>query len=344
MGIQLKDLLVKKEIDINYLKGKTVAVDAYNIMYQFLSSIRQYDGTPLMDSEGNITSHLSGLFYRNINFLETGILPVYVFDGKPPEFKITTLKGRKERKIAAKEKMRIALKKGSFAEARKYAQQVSRLTDEMIKEGKELLLAMGIPVIQAPSEGEAQASWMAKENVVYGVVSQDIDSLLFGAPRLIRNLSVTGKRKMLGQNRYVSISPEIIELEIMLKGLGITQEQLIWIGILIGTDFNNGVRGVGPKTALKIVKEHNHLNSIIKYIEKKYDYVFEEDPFKIEKFFLDPPITKDYDMNFKSPDKKKLIKILCERHEFGEIRIENALARLSKEVETKGKQKSLFEF
>lgn len=344
MGIQLKDLLYKKEINMNYLEGKKVAVDAYNIMYQFLSSIRQYDGTPLMDSDGNITSHLSGLFYRNINLLEAGIKPIFVFDGKPPEFKITTLEGRKERKIIAKEKMESALKKGSFEDAKKYAQQVSRLTKEMVEEGKELLQAMGIPVIQAPSEGEAQASYLAKENIVYGVVSQDADCLLFGAPRLIRNLSVTGKRKIPGKNVYVPISPEIIELNEMLKELDITREQLILMGIMIGTDFNEGVKGVGPKTALKLVKEYENLDKLIKIIEEKYDYVFEEDPYKIYDFFINPPLTKDYEIKFRSPDKNKLFEILNEKHDFGETRIENALKKLSKNIEIKGKQKGLFEF
>jgi flap endonuclease-1 len=344
LGIQLKDLMIKKEIDMNYLEGKKVAVDAYNIMYQFLSSIRQYDGTPLMDSDGNITSHLSGLFYRNINLLEAGIKPIFVFDGKPPEFKVTTLDERKERKVIAKEKMENALKHGSFEDARKYAQQVSRLTKEMVEEGKELLEAMGIPVIQAPSEGEAQASYLAKENIVYGVVSQDADCLLFGAPNLIRNLSVTGKRKIPGKNIYVPISPEIIELKQMLKELEITREQLILMGILIGTDFNNGIKGVGPKTALKIVKDYTDLDKIVKLVEEKYDYVFEEDPYKIYDFFINPPLTKEYEIKFKSPNKEKLIEILNEKHDFEEDRIENALAKLSKNIETKAKQKGLFEF
>ncbi|MFA5382569.1 MAG: flap endonuclease-1 [Candidatus Micrarchaeia archaeon] len=344
MGIQLKDLMLKKEIDLNYLEGKTVAVDAYNIIYQFLSSIRQYDGTPLMDSNDNITSHLSGLFYRNINFLEGGIKPIYVFDGKPPNFKTTTLDERKERKISAKEKMDTALKKGFFEDAKKYSQQTSRLTKEMVEEGKELLEAMGIPVVQAPSEGEAQASCMAKEGIAYGVVSQDADCLLFGAPRLIRNLSVTGKRKIPGKNIYASISPEIIELKEMLDSLQINREQLILIGILIGTDFNNGIKGVGSKTALKIVKENDDLDKIIALVEKKYDYVFEENPYKIQEFFLNPPLTKEYEIKFKSPDKEKIFKILNEKHDFEETRIENALARLSKNIETKVKQKGLFEF
>ncbi len=336
--------MIKKEIDMSYLEGRIVAVDAYNIMYQFLSSIRQYDGTPLMDTNGNITSHLSGLFYRTINFVEAGIKPVYVFDGKPPEFKIATLNCRKERKIIAKEKMDNALKQGSFEDAKRYAQQTSRLTKDMAEEGKELLKAMGIPIVQAPSEGEAQASWMAKEKIVYGVISQDADCLLFGAPRLIKNLSATGKRKIPGKNIYVPISPEVIELNEMLKELNINREQLILLGILVGTDFNNGIKGVGPKTALKIVKEYKDLEKIIKLVEEKYDYVFEEDPYKILEFFLNPPITKDYKIKFKSPDKNKLIEILHTRHEFGEKRVENGLARLSKNMETKVKQQGLFEF
>ncbi len=312
--------------DLRELRGKAVAIDAYNALYQFLAAIRQPDGTPLMDSKGRITSHLSGLFYRTINFVENGLKPVYVFDGKPPEMKAKELQGRLSIKEEAKRKYERALAEGRLEEARRYAQMASRLTSDMVEDAKKLLSAMGIPWVQAPSEGEAQAAFMASRGDVWAAASQDYDSLLFGAPRLIRNLTISGRRKLPRKNAYVEIKPELIELDKLLNALGISRRQLIYIAILLGTDYNpEGVKGVGPKTAIVLVKTRKDLKDILKSFPTAK---FPVDPEEIEKFFLNPPVTTEYKLEWKEPNEEEIIKILVEEHDFSENRVKNAINRL----------------
>ncbi|HEY9247084.1 MAG TPA: flap structure-specific endonuclease, partial [Candidatus Methanoperedens sp.] len=188
MGVDLGDLFEKKEIEISELKGKVIAIDAFNALYQFLSIIRQRDGTPLMDSHGEITSHLSGFLYRTTNLVEEGIKPVFVFDGEPPSFKAATIEERKKIRALAMEKWEEAKALGS-EDVLKFAQASSQIKGNMIEDAKRLLGFMGFPVVQAPSEGEAQASFMVQNNDAYAVGSQDYDALLFGAPVVVRNLT-----------------------------------------------------------------------------------------------------------------------------------------------------------
>ncbi|MEM4441430.1 MAG: flap endonuclease-1, partial [Ignisphaera sp.] len=254
MGVNLKDIIpssCRQEVDdLKALAQRVIALDAYNALYQFLAAIRQPDGTPLMDSKGNVTSHLSGLFYRTINLMEYGIKPIYVFDGKPPELKREELERRRTRKEKALEMAVKAYSEGLKKEAAKYAVQALYLTEPMVRNAKKLLEAMGVPYVEAIGEGEAQAAYIAKKGLAWGTGSQDYDSLLFGAPRLVRNLTITGKRKLPGKDIYVEIKVEVIELDKLLKALSITREQLIDVAILIGTDYNpDGVEGIGPKTA-----------------------------------------------------------------------------------------------
>ena len=184
MGVKLRDLTLRHQIELSDLSGKIIAVDAFNFLFQFLASIRQADGKPLMDSKGNVTSHLSGLLYRTINLLEAGIKPIFVFDGSAPTEKAAVQEAREVIREEARAKFAAALEKGELEEARKFAQQTSRLTREMVTESKELLAAMGLPWVQAMAEGEAQASFMANKGDVWAVASQDYDTLLFAAPRL----------------------------------------------------------------------------------------------------------------------------------------------------------------
>ena len=249
MGVDLGDLAIKHKSSVGEFSGRPVAIDAMNMLYQFLASIRQEDGTPLKDFEGRITGHLSGLFYRSAKLVSAGMKPVYVFDGKPPKFKEKEIEKRQKVKREAEMKWKKALAEEKIEEAKKYAQGTSRLTAEMVVESKELLSGMGIPWVQAISEGEAEAAWMVTKGICYASASQDYDSLLFGSPVLVRNLSITGRRKVPRQNRYVTVEPEKIILKETLEALGISREQLILIGMLEGTDFNDGVRGVGPNRA-----------------------------------------------------------------------------------------------
>ncbi len=340
MGVDIADLVEPEESSLDSFKGRTFGLDALNMLYQFLSIIRQPDGEPLKDSKGRVTSHLSGLFYRTTKLVENEIKPFYVFDGEPPEFKETVNKERRERRKEAKEKYEKALKEGKVEEAKKYAQQSVSIQDEMIDQAKELLDGMGIPWVQAPSEGEAQAAFMAQKGEAWAVGSQDFDSLLFGAPILVRNLTITGKRKLPGKKEYKEISPEKVELERLLDKLGINREQLVIMGILVGTDYTpGGVKGIGPKTALDVVKEHGDLRSVADEV----DWSFEEDPEEILEFFMDPPVTEDYKLEWKDPDEEKIKDFLCDKHDFSEDRVEKPIGKLKKD-RNKGTQSRLDTF
>ena len=329
MGVQISNILPKKEIELTSLSGKILAVDAFLWLHQFLSIIRQRDGTPLMDSKGRTTSHLSGLFYRSAKLLENNIKLVWVFDGEKPDLKTMTIEQRKERKEEAYKKWQQALSLGNLDEAKKAAQMTSSLTGEMIEDSKKLLGYMGIPVVQAPSEGEAQCAYMCKKALVYSVASQDSDSLLFNSPRLIRNLSITGKRKLPRQDSYIEVKPEIIELKNVLKDLGIKREQLVILGILVGSDYNPGIKGIGPKKALGIVKKEKTLDKVLKKIEWDYDTPAEN----IYDFYLKPPV-KDSDIKFKQAEPEKILKLLVDEHDFSQDRIEKVVKTITEAKRT----------
>ncbi len=321
MGVDLGDLVQKRKIEIKDLSGRWVAVDAFNTLYQFLSIIRQKDGTPLMDSTGRVTSHLSGLLYRTTNLIEARVKVAFVFDGEPPSFKSGTLRERAE----IREKASVAWE-DARAEGRdgfKYAQAASRLNSEILQDAMRLIQAMGLPFIQAPSEGEAQAAHMAERGDVHIVGSQDYDSLLFGAPRVVRNLAITGKRKLPKKNIYVEVEPEEIDLEKELARLGLTQKQLVEIGIMCGTDYNPGLQKVGPKTAFKLIREKGDLESIL---ADRGETI--EDFEKIRDFFLHPDVTDEYTIKIAKPRVDEILSFLVDERDFDRERVEKTASRL----------------
>ncbi len=321
MGVDLGDLMQRTEIEIKNLSGKWVAVDAFNTLYQFLSIIRQKDGTPLMDSTGRVTSHLSGLLYRTTNLIELGARIAFVFDGEPFHFKAETLQERHEvrsKAAAAWEKARSEGEDGF-----KYAQAASKINEEILEDAKRLISAMGLPAVQAPSEGEAQAAHMAANGDVYATGSQDYDSLLFGAPRVVRNLTITGKRKLPRRNVYVDVEPELIILEDELSRIGITRKQLVEIGIMCGTDYNPGLQRVGPKTALKLIKEHGDLESVLAAQNETIDHYDE-----IRDFFLRPNVTDEYNIKMSKPSIDKIVSFLAGERDFDTARVEKTAKRL----------------
>lgn len=342
MGLNIREIIPRKELEISILKGKIVCVDAFNTLYQFLSTIRQPDGTPLMDSRKRITSHLSGIFYRNVNLLFDGVKLVYVFDGEAPELKAKTYKKRKGMRDIAKEKYTSAKQEEDIESMKRYSSQLIRLDDEMIKESKELLEAMGIPTIQAPSEGEAEAAFLSRhKSEVYAAVSQDYDSLLFGAPRLVRNLTLSRRKKT--YSGYIEVKPEMIELDKVLNELGINLDQLICLGILVGTDYNpKGIPGIGQKKALEIVRKFKTPVMIFEEIQEKINNLPEEDKFDWKIIFelFHKPNVKNFDFEFKKFDEKKIKEILIKRHNFSEERIQKQIDKL-KEVKERSKQKGL---
>ncbi|MFP3946340.1 MAG: flap endonuclease-1 [Archaeoglobaceae archaeon] len=321
------EILEKEKVEMDYFTGRKIAVDAYNAIYQFISIIRQPDGTPLKDTQGRVTSHLSGIFYRISNMVEVGIKPIFVFDGEPPVFKRRELIERKERRAEMKKKWKEALDRGE-KDVKKYAQAAESIDDYIVESSKELLGYMGIPHVQAPSEGEAQAAYMCIKGDVNYTGSQDYDSLLFGSPKLARNLAITGKRKLPGKNVYVEVKPEVIDLQANLRGLEISREQLVDINLLVGTDFNEGVKGVGAKKALKYIKEHDDVFNALSALDLPSDNLQE-----IRNFFLNPPVEDDYSIRFNKPDDSKIIEFLCEEHDFSRERVKKASEKL-KELET----------
>lgn len=337
MGTAIGEILEREEISFDFIKGRVVGIDSYNIIYQFLSSIRGPDGTPLMDSEGNVTSHLTGLLYRTVNLTGKGIKPVFVFDGVPHRLKAETIEERKKIRTEAIQKHEKALREGNLAEAKKFGSRALKLTDKMVDDAKMLLGLMGLPVIVAPNDGEAQISQMAAKGHVFGCASQDYDALLFGAPIVFRNIAVSGKRKAPGRNFYSDIEPEKIELEKNLQLLGISRQKLVWLGILVGTDFNEKFPGIGPKKALALVKKHDSFYGIVKETGFEPSFDFQE----VEGVFLKPAFTENYKIEFSAPQKEKVKEFLCEQHGFNVERVENALKKLEATSSEKGLQSRL---
>jgi flap endonuclease-1 len=328
LGVDLRDLVPKRAIKLEELSAKSIAIDAYNALYQFLAIIRQPDGTPLKDNTGRVTSHLSGLLYRTSNLLELGIKPVYVFDGAPPVLKAVEIKRRMKVKEEALVQYERALREGRTQEARVYAQATSHLKDYMTEDSKKLLDLMGVPWVQAPSEGEAQAAHLARQGRADYCASQDYDSLLFGAPKFVRNITISGRRKLPSKNMYIEVIPEVVVLEEVLKECGITYEQLIDVGILIGTDFNpDGIRGLGPKTALKLVKEHGSLEQALPHVKNAE---FPVEPQRIREIFLHPKVTNEYRLEWRNPDVEGIVDFIVRGRDFSEDRVRKALQRMQK--------------
>ncbi len=336
LGVNLRDLIPKTTTDLTSLRGKSIAIDAYNALYQFLAIIRQPDGTPLKDRTGRVTSHLSGLLYRTSNLVDMEIKVIYVFDGVPPTLKEVEIKRRARVKEEAIVKYERALQDGRVEEARRYAQMTSRLKDYMADDSKRLLTLLGIPWIQAPSEGEAQAAYLVKKGDSNFCASQDYDSLLFGASMLVRNVTLSGRRKLPRKNVYIEVRPEIVVLDKVLRELGITYEQLIDIGILVGTDFNpKGVKGIGPKKALQLVKQHGSLEKLLPTLKKAE---FPVDLQRIRDIFLHPKVTDNYRLAWKEPDIEGVIQFMCGERDFSVDRVRKALGKISVGMrKTKGK-------
>jgi flap endonuclease-1 len=329
MGLDLKPLVKSSPIMISELSGKVIAVDAYNTIYQFLATIRGATGELLTNNSGEVTSHLSGLFYRNVNLLAENIKLIYIFDGKPSPLKSKEIERRRQVKQDAFKKYQEAITAGRFEDARKYGQATSVLTDMMVEESKMILTLLGIPYIQAPSEGEATAAQLTQSNIAFACASQDYDSLLFGAKRLIRNLTISGKRKVPNRNVYVDIEPEIIQQQQLLNETGLNLEQLVDVGIMIGTDFNpGGIPRIGPKTALKLVQEYSKLEKIEKIEDSVINIPYEE----IREIFLKQETPKVDNIEFNEINYNALINFLCVEKNFSATRVNTSLDKLKKSI------------
>lgn len=333
MGTKITELMQSKELTVDDLKGRVIVVDAFNQLYMFLSSIRQPDGSLLKDSHGNVTSHLNGIFYRFTKLMQHDIKFIFVFDGKPPELKLKERERRSAIKHDAEMKYEKASEEENLEDMKKYASRTSRLTPEMIVDAKELITALGCPVVQAPAEGEAQAALLVKNKDAYASLSQDADSLLFGCPLVVKNLTLSGRKKLPNKLSYDTIIPELISLSDTLNSLSIDQDQLIVLAMLTGTDYNiGGIKGIGPKTALKLVKEYGTG-------EKNFDKLFNENGWKehfdyewndVFNIIKHTETTNDYTLNFREIDDEKIVDVLCKKHDFNEERMRKVLETLHK--------------
>ncbi|MEW5936209.1 MAG: flap endonuclease-1 [Candidatus Thermoplasmatota archaeon] len=335
MGLDIKGIVEGEPRELSDFKGRRIAIDAYNALYQFLSSIRQPDGTHLLSPDGKVTSHLAGLLYRSTSLAEAGMWAVYVFDGEPHPLKSSTIEGRRQRRQEAEAEWHAALEEGDMERARTKAMQSTRLTSAMVEEAVALLDALGIPHVHAPGEGEAQASHMASKGDVWAAASQDYDSLLFGTPRLVRNLTISGRRKVPRRNIYVSVQPEMVESKGVLDALGITREQLVDLGILVGTDFNAGLKAIGPKKALKMIREFGSAEKVLS--ARGYEIPALD---TVRELFLHPQVTDDYILRWRPPDRNRVLEFLCEARGFSKTRVEAAVEKIAA-VERTGAQKSL---
>jgi flap endonuclease-1 len=327
LGVLLTPLIVKHPLTLGELRGRTLAVDGPGELYQFLALIRLPDGIPLRDSKGRITSHLAGLFYRTTRLIaDHGLKLVFVFDGTPPPRKAAEIERRRTTRQRYEEESAAALRAGDLARAYSKATMTSRLTRDMVAEARELLRLLGLASIQAPSEAEAQAAYMAHAGDVWAAASKDYDALLFGATRLVRFLTISGKEFLPSQGTFRAIVPELIELDRFLQHWHIDREQLVDLAILIGTDFNDGVKGIGPKKALKLVGEFGRIERMPDDIQRAVGEVDE-----IRRIYLEPAITAEYEIATGEPDFAGVVRFLCDEREFSKDRVTAALERAFRE-------------
>ncbi len=257
--------------------------------------------------------------------MELNVKLVYVFDGAPPELKAVEIQRRRSQRDEARRQYAVAVQAGDMASARKYAEASTSLRQDMVVESKELLNAMGIPWVDAPSEGEAQAAVLATEGTVDAVGSQDHDSLLFGAPLLVRNITISGRRRLPSKNIFIDVEPETISLQETLKALEMTREQLIDFGILMGTDFDpDGFKGIGPVKGMKLLKTYHSIDKIepLKEEVAKIEYQ------AIRDLFLHPPARSGVRPAWEELQPDALKAFLVDEHSFSAERVDAAIKRV----------------
>ncbi|XP_065676182.1 flap endonuclease 1-like [Hydra vulgaris] len=327
-----------KENEIKNYFGRKIAIDASMSIYQFLIAVRS-EGNQLTNDSGETTSHLMGLFYRTIRMLENGIKPVYVFDGKPPMMKSGELAKRTERREEAQKLLDQATEQGDQENIDKFSRRLVKVTPQHNKECKELLDLMGVPYIDAPCEAEAQCAELVKGGKVYAMGSEDMDSLTFGANILLRHLTFSEARKMPIQEFHYSKVLEELEL---------TKEQFVDLCILLGCDYCASIKGVGPVTAMKLIKEHRNIEGIIKHLQSKDKYTIPENwMFEDSRLlFLEPEVTPadQIQLKWKEPDEEGLVEYMVKQKGFSEDRIRNGAKKIlkAKKTSTQGRMDSFF--
>jgi len=326
----LTPILKREQTSLKALKGTSFAIDASIEIHQFLALVRKRDGTLFTDSQGRVTSHLIGLLTRTSRVIaDFDMKPVFVFDGKPNPMKRRTIEMRREARKKAEVEYVEAVSKKDYAKAWSKAVMTGRVTGSVLDDTKRLLTLMGIPWLEALEDAEAQASFMAARGDVWAVGSKDYDCLLYGAPILARYLTLTGREWLPAQRRSRPLIPELIRLSENLALLGITREQLVDLAILVGTDFNQGVKGIGPKKALKIVRDYGSIEKMPEEIRSELT----EDLNNVRQVFLKPKVLEKYLLKRSPPDRDGLIKFLSEERGFNKERVERLTERLTRRSE-----------
>jgi flap endonuclease-1 len=324
LGVLLTPIVVKETIALADLRGKQLAVDAHGELYQFLALIRLPDGTPLRDAQDRITSHLSGLFYRTTRLIADFALQlVFVFDGRPPVEKQAEIARRRQVRERYEAEADAARRAGDLAQAYSKSTMTSRLTREMVAEAQELLRLMGVPMVQAPSEAEAQAAHLARRGDVWAAASKDYDALLFGASRLVRFLTISGREFLPSRGTSRPIVPEVIDLQAMLNALAITREQLVDVGLLVGTDFHPGIKGIGPKKAVALVTRFGAIDQMPVEIREAFGSELD----RLRQIYLQPDVRDDYRIDVERCDVDGVVRFLCDEHAFARDRVMAALER-----------------
>jgi len=335
MGVKLQELIVRNKIEFSELAGKIVAVDAPNVIMSLFNFARKnpdgsYAGL-ILDRTQRPISHLYGLLYRINFYYSKKIFPIFCFDGLDSELKKIKTKDRLNDFIFTHNLYRSMLRSGNRESAKKIAMSREYLWPNIIKESKQLLGALGIPCISSPASAESQCAQLVKDRMVHYSNSQDFDSLLFGCPHQIQNLSKSLRRKVQGKWKYQKVEPVVIDLKENLKRLGIDQFQLVDIGILIGNDYFLGIRKIGPKHAYKCVKNHINLENVIYQERKNYDFssLTQELIVKVRKIFLLPEVLTKYpNLNWNFPNEQQTLSLLCEEHYLNRERVQKNLAKL----------------
>ncbi|PRP82352.1 hypothetical protein PROFUN_10256 [Planoprotostelium fungivorum] len=317
------------ETEMKNLFNRKIAIDATMSLYQFLIAVRiGGEGQPaaanLTDESGETTSHLQGLFHRTIRMINNGVKPCYVFDGKPPDLKAEELAKRAAKREEAEKNGKEATEAGDTETIAKFAKRTVKVTRKHTEEAKRLLTLMGVPVVDSPTEAEAQCARMAKEGLVYGAGSEDMDSLTFGASVLIRHLTFSEARKM---------PIKEINLSVVLEQLGLDMNQFTDMCILLGCDYADSIKGIGPVRAFDLIKKHGSLEEIIKNLDStKYPIPESFDYVRVRQLFKEPDTlpASQIDLKWKDPDEEGLIEFLVKEKGFAEDRVKSGIEKLKK--------------
>ena len=325
MGVLLTPILRREQTSFKALYGKSFAVDASIELHQFLALIRKPDGRLFTDPKGRVTSHLIGLLTRTSRLVtDYKLRPVFVFDGRPNPLKRATIEARRKVQQKAQTEYAQAIAAKDYSRAWSKVVMTGRVTGEVLADSKRLLSLMGIPWLDALEDGEAQASFMAAKGDVWAVGSKDYDCLLFGAPILARYLTLTGREYLPSKNTSRPLIPELVKLADNLVLLGISREQLVDLALLVGTDFNEGVMGIGPKKGLALIRKHGTAEKFPEEVRKELP----DDLNMVRNIFLHPRVRENYSLKRERPNPDGLVEFLCDERAFSRDRVDKVADRL----------------